>query len=103
MTPRGNAARLPDRGRRAARVLARAAVGVVLATGAAVAVAACRHAVSGPQMIHVQDGADSLAVTPDGRALFAASETDNAVTPVSLPGGTAGTPIKAGPTPRRWP
>jgi DNA-binding beta-propeller fold protein YncE len=127
------------------------AVAAVLVAGVATAVVAAVPGVSGPRMIGVRDGADALAVTPDGRTLFvanggddtgamqiightvtpvvtatgrpgrpvpvgsfpdalavtpdgrtlfAASQTGNTVTPVSLPAGRAGSPIRAGPNPQ---
>ncbi len=151
MTPGGKAARLHGEGRRAARILASVAVVVALVVGASIAVVVVAPAVSGPPMIGVRDGADALAVTPDGRTLFvanggddtgamqivghtvtpvatatgrpgrpipvgsfpdalavtpdgrtlfASSETGNNVTPVSLPADMAGRPIRAGPNPQ---
>jgi DNA-binding beta-propeller fold protein YncE len=151
VTPGGKAAGVHGEGRRAARSLASVAVAVALVTGACIAVVVVAPAVSGPPMIGVRDGADALAVTPDGRTLFvanggddtgamqivghtvtpvatatgkpgrpipvgrfpdalavtpdgrtlfAASETGNTVTPVSLPAGMAGRPIRAGPNPQ---
>jgi DNA-binding beta-propeller fold protein YncE len=150
MTARGKAARLHGQARPAWIVASVAVVAAVL-TSAAITVMAVTPAVSGPSMIGVRDGADALAVapdgrtlfvadggddtgamqivghtitpvatatgrpgrpipvgsfpdalavTPDGRILFAASETGNTVTPVSLPAGIPGRPIKAGPNPQ---
>ncbi len=39
-------------------------------------------------------------MTPDGRTLFVASQDSGTVTPVSIPAGIPGTPIKAGPSPQ---
>src|SRR5215470_3724231 len=151
MTPGWLATRWRGGGRQPVRVLATLAVAAALVTGVAIAVVAVVPGVSGPPMIGVRDGADALAVTPDGRTLFvanggedtgamqivghtvtpvatatgrpgrpipvgsfpdalavtpngrtlfAASETGNTVTPVNLPADRAGRPIQAGPNPQ---
>ncbi len=59
---------------------------------------------SSPSVIAVGSGPMAIAITPDGRAAYAANATDNSVTPVSLANGAVGSAIvvngyTAGPVP----
>lgn len=75
----------------------------------AVVTAAVVIVLSGPPVIHVKNGADALAVTPDGRTLYVADSGDfhkdifvngDTVTPVTIDTGTPGAPIKVGDQPQ---
>src|SRR6266700_2141660 len=83
-------------------------LGVLAAAGVLVALVVVTSALarwwSGPQAIRVGRGPDALAVTPDGRTLYAADwgraglwkRNGDTVTPVSVATGMPGDPIRVG-------
>jgi len=100
----GAPANSPLRRRRAFWVLA--VYGVALVAAVPWSVTRAIHLLNGPPVILPGDGYSAVAVTPDGRTLYAANQglvsddSGHTVTPVDIAAGKAGKPITVGTGPQ---